>query len=81
MINKEILTSVFEKHGIEKVVFIPLESKNIFLIKEMSSHLSLDRWEHLENILKDISCKPCDILDYEYASNYINVTEGVVIEK
>lgn len=81
MIDTKILLSVFEKHGINSVLLIPSENRNIFLIKEMPSSICLNRWEHLENILKDICKKDCDILSHEYASNYINIEKGVVIEK
>lgn len=79
MIKAEALTSIFNAHGIEQALLIPTKNKNIFLIKDMSSDISLNRWEHLEHILKDIYQKECDIMSYEYASKYINIKEEAII--
>ena len=78
MINTQIIASVFKNHGIEKIILIPSENKNVFLIQEMSSDISLNRWEHLENVLKDICQKDCDIMSFEYATKYISITKGAI---
>ena len=80
MIKTEIFASVFKSHGIEKVLLVQAKNRNIFLIQEMSSSIPLNRWEHLENILKDICQSECDILSYDCASKYINIKNGVTIE-
>lgn len=80
MINKNILNSVFDTYGINKVTLIEENNEYIFLISNMPSNINLDRWEYLENILKDITQKNVSILALNYAKKYINLEKGLVIK-
>ena len=80
MINKSLLYSVFLHHNVSKVSYIKKDSCYIFLIEEMNSAIPLQRWEHLESILKDITKKEFCILPYKYAEKYLLINERDVIK-
>lgn len=81
MTDLNLLYSVFDKHSVDSVSYIKDGDTFIFLIKEMSNSISLERWEHLEQILKDILKVDISILSYEYAKNYIDTSKAKVIKK
>ena len=72
MINKNILSQVFDNYGINKVMLLEYNNSYNFLISEMNKELSLDRWEYLENILKDITKKNINLIPYSQAKKYFN---------
>ena len=72
MINPEIFASVFKHHQINKVMLIEHNDCFNFLISDMSSSITLDRWEHLENILRDLTKKEINIIPYSQAIVFFN---------
>ena len=82
MINKNILSSIFESYKINNVILVEDNEKLHFIISNMSSSFNLDRWEYLENILKDVTGKSINIITYNQAikhfdTNYLD--KGLVI--
>ena len=82
MENKNILISVFKTYGINKVYLNKKSNTYNFIISAMEKSISLDRWNYLETVLKDITNKNVTLLPYEQAlqhfgDNYIN--ESLVI--
>ena len=47
----------------------------------MDSSLSLERWIHLENVLKDVTKSDISILSYDYAKKYIDISKAMVIKQ
>ena len=80
MINTSVLSQVFNYHTIKEAVMIEKSKEILFLIKEMDESIDLNRWEHLENILTDLTGKQIILLPYDYTSNYIKTKEGVTIK-
>ena len=82
MINKELFASVFKNYGIERVLLNKDESNYNFIISQMNNNISLERWEQLENILKDITKSNVNIFGLEQATKYLSNTyieESMVI--
>jgi len=83
MINKEILSSVFSNYGIKKIVLVEDNNKLNFIISEMDLSISLDRWEYLENILKDITKKDINIMALNDVFKYLGtnyISKGVALQ-
>ena len=78
--NTKFLASVFEKHNISSVYYLEDKNYPVFLIKEMDSSIPLERWTHLENVLKDATNSEVSILSYDYAKNHIDVSKAMVIK-
>lgn len=81
MINTTILSSIFQSHNIDCVSYLKNEDDYIFLIQKMDSSLSLERWIHLENVLKDVTKSDISILSYDYAKKYIDISKAMVIKQ
>lgn len=84
MINKNILSSIFDNYDIQKVVLIQKDETYNFIISNMSSSLTLERWEYLENILKDITKKSINIIPFPQAEKYFDsnlLNKGLVIKQ
>lgn len=82
MINKEILSSVFESYKINNVIVVEENNNLNFVISNMSVSISLDRWQYLENILKDITGKNINLLTCCQVKNNLGLDylkKGVVI--
>ena len=83
MINKEILSSVFFNYGIKKIILVEDNTRLNFVISNMDLELSLDRWEYLENILKDITKKDINIMPLNQVLKHLGstyVSKGDVIQ-
>ena len=81
MINTNILSSVFKNYHFEKVQMIENSNLCVFLVSNMLTSISLERWEYLENILADITQKDVAIMPLDYAKKHLNLKEGVVIKQ
>jgi len=80
--NLNIIKSIFNNHSINKAIFIEERTFITYIIYDMSESLPLERWEHLEAILKEYTKKEVALLPYNQAitnlgSDYIN--KGVTI--
>ena len=80
MIDNSVLSSVFDSYKIQNIVMVEQEGTYNFLISNMPTSISLDRWEYLENILRDITKKEIVIMPMSYAKKHLNLEEGVVIK-
>lgn len=80
MINTNLLVSIFEAHKVDSVYYLKDNEDFIFLIKKMDSSIPLERWEHLENVLKDVTKTNVSILSYDYAKMYIDTSKAMVIK-
>jgi len=82
MINPDILSSVFKSHKIEKVILIEDDYKLNFIVSNMSTSFDIDKWEYLENILKDITHSNVNIIPFCQAVKYFDesyINKGMVI--
>lgn len=83
MINKDFLSSVFDNYDIKKVLLIHEDESYNFIISEMSTSLTLERWEYLENILKDITNKDINLIPFSQAEKIFDnasINKGLVIK-
>ena len=83
MINKDIIKSIFSNYSIDKIIFINEEEFCSFIICSMNDNLSLERWENLENILKDYVNKEVSLLPLVQACNQLGkdyLKKGVIIQ-
>ena len=80
MISKKILSSVFENYNIKSVILLESKTTCNFLISGMSTSISLERWEYLENILRDLTKKDVAITSLDYCKRHVNIEEGIVIK-
>lgn len=71
MITEEGLRSIFTSYRIEHVILVKEESSLNFVISNMKSNISLNNWENLENILKDIYKKEINIITKEQCLKYL----------
>ena len=83
MINKDIIKSIFSNYEIDKVILVEEKDFFSFFIYSMKKSIPLERWNNLENILKEILHKEITLLPYNQAlkvlgNEYFN--KGVVIE-
>ena len=82
MINENILSKIFEQNKINNVIMVEENNYLNFIISNMTSSLSLDKWEYLENILKDVTSKNINIITYNQALKNLGndyIKKGVVI--
>ena len=83
MINKNILSSIFDNYDIHSVKLVQDNNILNFIISQMPSSISLERWDYLENILKDVTGKTVNILPYNQAIKCFSeklINEGLVIK-
>ena len=83
MINLEIIKSILTNHSINKAIFVEEKDFNCYIICEMKEYLPLDRWNHLEIILKDYTKKNVSLLPYNQALNNLGesyIKKGVTIQ-
>ena len=83
MINNRIISSVFSNYGIDSVILVEDNNKLNFVISNMNSSISLDRWEYLENILKDITQRDVNIMPLNQVLSHLGsdyISKGVVIQ-
>ena len=83
MINSSLLSSIFDNYGINKITVVEDNSALNFIISDMPSSISLERWEYLENILKEVTKKEIVFITKEQASSIFSgstIKEGVVIK-
>lgn len=81
--TNNIFSTIFENYGIESVILIDTESKSNFIISNMKNDLSIERWDYLENILKDVMKKSINIIPYNQAIKCFGIKkieEGEVIK-
>ena len=83
MINKDIIKSIFINYHISKII-IMIEENDFyaFVIGKMNESISLDRWEQLENVLKDYTNKEISLIPYNQAYNQLGkkyLDKGVII--
>ena len=84
MINTNILSSIFDNYSINKVILLEDTDCYNFIISNMPSSINLDRWEYLENILKEILRKNINIIPHNQAIEIFDnnaINEGLVIKQ
>lgn len=82
MISIKGLQSVFSSYKINSVVLVENESSIDFIISNMENSISLDNWENLENVLKDVYKKNINLLTKEQCLKYLGkdfLNKGVTI--
>ena len=82
MINKSIIKSIFSNYHISKIIMIEEKNFYAFVIGKMNESISLDRWEQLENVLKDYTNKEISLIPYNQAYNQLGkkyLDKGVII--
>lgn len=82
MITTEGLKSIFNSYKIDSVVLVENTNELDFVISNMNSSISLNEWENLENILKDIYKKDVNIMSKNQCIKYLGndfLSKGVVI--
>ena len=83
MINYNIFSSIFENYEIGNVILLKDKETHNFIISNMPSCISVDRWDYLENILSEITKSQCNIFPYNQAIKYFSeeiIKKGVVIK-
>ena len=71
MLDKNLLASIFKTYGINNVLLIEDSSRLNFVISNMDINFNLDKWEYLENILKDVTKSEVNIMSYYQVSKYL----------
>ena len=71
MINTAIIKSMFKNYHINKIIMIEEKDFYAFIIGPMNKSISIERWEHLENILKDYTKKDVSLIPYKQAYNQL----------
>lgn len=82
MINTNIIKSMFKNYHMNKVIMIEEKDFYAFIIGSMPESISIDRWEQLENILKDYTKKDVSLIPYKQACNQLGkkyLDKGVII--
>ena len=82
MMNKSIMKSIFSNYHISKIIMIEEKNFYAFIIEKMNESISLDRWEQLENVLKDYTKKEISLIPYMQAYNQLGkkyLDKGVII--
>ena len=83
MINTKVLSSVFDNYDIHKVILLDIDNTYNFIISNMPSSISLEKWEYLENILQEITKKNINIFSLTQAINHFGnsiKSKGLVIK-
>ena len=83
MINEKVLSSVFGNYDIHNVILLPMDETYNFVISNMPSSISLERWKYLENILKDITKKEINLFAFSQAISHFGeetLKKGMVIK-
>ncbi len=81
MIN--MYSAVFACYDIEKVFLLETKDTCDFIIGNMEEELSLERWNNLEDILKDLSGKKVNIITQVQAEKFFGkdcINKGVTIK-
>lgn len=71
MITRKGLRSIFESYGISHVKLINNLNEYDFIISGMNNSMSLNNWQNLENILKDILGENVEIMTEAQALKYL----------
>ncbi len=83
MIDEKIIKAIFSNYSIDEVIFIKESSFCSFIICSMNENISLDRWNNLENILKEYTSNEVSLLSLEQALKYLGneyISKGVIIK-
>ena len=83
MLNNEVILSIMKTYDIEKVRIKENSTNLDLIICEMNDSISLQRWNLLESVLKDLSQKKVNILTYHQAKRYLGdsyINESKVIQ-
>lgn len=83
MIDKKVIKSIFSNYSISEVIFIKENSFCSFIICSMKESISLDRWDNLENILKEYTSMDISLTPLEQALKYLSkeyLSKGVIIK-
>lgn len=79
----KLLSSLLQDFGISQAVLIENDDYFDILIKDMSSSLTLERWNYLENLIKILLKKEINFSSYNQAMTLIpleNFKKGVIVE-
>lgn len=83
MLNNAFIKSILNTYGIEKASIVETHSSLDFIIYDMEHSISLERWELMENALKDSTDKKINLLTYNQAIKHLGesyVSKGLVIQ-
>lgn len=82
MLNNNFIKSVMKTYGIQKANIIETESTVDIIIHKMSGSLSLEKWELMETVLKDVTNKTINLIPHNQADRYLsdtNISKAKVI--
>ena len=83
MLNNEVILSIMKTYDITKARVKESNDSFDLIICEMNDSISLQRWNLLESVLKDLSQKKVNILTYHQAKRYLGdsyINESKVIQ-
>ena len=82
MLNNNFIKSVMKTYGIQKANITETETTVDIIIHKMNGSLSLEKWELMETVLKDVTNKKVNIIPYNQATHYLgetNISKAKVI--
>lgn len=82
MLNKDLINSICQIYGVNKVGIKEKDDTVDFIIFEMNKTISLEKWNYFENILQEFIDKEVCVIDAGQAKKYLGenyLKEGVVI--
>lgn len=71
MITSEGLKSIFNSYKIGNVILVENSNEMNFIISNMNSNISLNDWQNLENVLKDVYRKSINIMTKNQCIKYL----------
>lgn len=83
MIDRKIIKSIFSNYSVNEIIFIEESTFYTFIMCSMSKNISLDRWDNLENILKEYTSKDVCLIPIEQAKKHLGkeyISKGVIIK-
>lgn len=83
MLDKGLIKSIFNCYSIKKVIYIKQKDFISFIICSMQENISIEKWNNLENVLKETFNSEISLLPLSQALKILTRTQldkGVVIE-
>ena len=82
MLNNNFIKSVMKTYGIQKANITETETTVDIIIHKMNGSLSLEKWELMETVLKDVTNKKVNLIPHNQAARYlsdVNISKAKVI--